>query len=288
MASELIAHLVTEEGRSPVPRQVGEQSFVGRRIYRVNTENEEKAVEALGIPLWGEAWSSSRPLLRVVDIEPRFIGGDNDGTTETGGYCEVEVSYATDDGTGAPLPYAGLAYTEIDTETTSVNLRMDIRGPDATVNAGTFDKNIPIEDGRGVTRDVGGIVYRVVVFPTANAQAPLGTVKSMQIDKVVNENELTLPPLLRTTFRPVIPAGHAQYMDFQVGREGQTGFIKMVHVIRETTAAAPDVADPDATAHPAAYYFWRGEDSKGRPVGPLRASKRYKTMEWPDSLWPVV
>jgi hypothetical protein len=257
--------LITDAQYGPVLRRI-RGGWEGTRNWRVNTHEESAAIVAQGVPLYGAAWDPSRPRLRIVELEARYMHGTNSGETGTGGWSRVFARYE-ETSTGIFAPQPGDAYTEPASTSTSTNVRY---GLDAD-GSGDGALNEPIANGRGASKDVGGILLDVHVFLSGDDNGVLARVWDLIKGKVFNTSAMSLPAMLGASSnqRINVPARTGQYFDFR--REVVEGVISYVHTVR--IAPQGDLA------------VWRKEAERGHCVGPVQTARIYDNDNF-DDLWP--
>lgn len=260
------ATLMTDGNRAPTLRRTA-RGWEGRRCYEVNTHEEERAIEAMGVPRLGDVWSGARAVLACVDVSCRYLYGADIAGTGEGGTCQVDVTYQSAGWGGAPVtPAGGLKYTELVTEVGTETVYSEPREEGDPPVQGLP----PIANGEGMPRETVSQRVRVVTFwePLALDGSMIRGLRG--ILQRVNSNLITLPPLhgQSEAARLELAPGEGRYRTFETALVGD--LIQLTH---------------DIAIAPTHDYFWGLYRADGTVIEPLNRSRRYLAANWPAELF---
>lgn len=208
----------------------------GERSWRVNTANPSLALTAIGLPARGTIWSIDEPglLVRIYNTIP--MGGTDDIDGE-GGWTRIQVIYGGGGGgVIAPIPAIGNDWTESLPGVSGVTVYTGVGAA----------KCVNLNDGRGFTKEVGHIDFRVHQFITIAAAAGYNWGRLYQLMRgTVNDAKVDLPNFLNLGFAMVLAKGQARYRAFSTGQPAE-GVVEISHEIvgREDHIVRWTVPDP--------------------------------------------
>lgn len=154
---------------------ITDAGLAGIRHYHVNTDLEELAVFADGLPRVGDAWGDADlASLYCTRIGPAIrLGGKDLTGLGDGGWCRVPVEYASPTGSSFNIPSDGRKWTELRLITGSKTIKFPLRrwrvehaagvmpNPPAYDSAEYSGPIDPIEGGDGCSIVATGIEARV-------------------------------------------------------------------------------------------------------------------------------
>jgi len=228
----------------------------GTRKYRIDTDDEEEALAAAGLPLPGDPWSLARPTLICQSVDVAYQRGSIHEAV-----CQYETPGAGSGG-GAVVPEPDLAYTErrYTVENEAVYFTVD------TVSPVNHAADEPIANGQGASKEVTGVEVSVVIYRTPEVYNTAGDTQLMNLMGTVNSNALTLPPIYGTNVSLTYQPGELRYRMTELGT--RNGLVEIRHNF---------VARPDHLAR------WQPQDAEGNAVGTQKISRIYPSAVFPQS-----
>ena len=236
--------------------------LVGERRYMVLTDNEGAALDRT--PKRGSAWNSDKKTLVLVAKRTDYwCGKDTAGVAPTsGGSTIVTGTFEEPRPGGRIVPDARTKYTDLTFGTETQTIFFEHR--DETFSGPV----LPLANGEGYGRKVGSVTARVVTFAPIGATLNYARLFRLTRTKPINDDSLTLPPLLGTTGVLNFAAGQVQYEGLLPPRVVTgAGGVRYLEIIHEL-CLAPDFD-----------FRWEREDAEGNGIGRVQ-SKVYG----PDSL----
>lgn len=192
-------------------------------FYRVNTTDEERALNAAGLPRLFSPWSLDTTLAGMLCVRRTYtyMHGTDDSATGVGGWGAVRCEY--DNGASSyPLPITGASYTRLTSRIVSLRIMRDVR-------TGVQYKD-PIDNGNGTQREVGGLVAQVITFPMPQDVNRIITLASdLMSRQAINDKYIVTPKVLGTTYHIPIDVHGATYNDFEIAYEA--GLMRITHAL---------------------------------------------------------
>lgn len=255
--AEPTATLETERDVAPTLEETLD-GWRGTRNYRVNTHDEMRAMNALGVPQTVEPWDAQNPTLIASRRVATYLHGTDDPSTNIGGTTRVRVEYETPGRRGRiVVPEVGFAYTEWEPATDTVNVLFQIEDPNTPYVIGP-----PIANGQGAPVEVSRLGLKVHVFYDLSYRFPAE--QWLGIQQKVNRNLVRLPPLQRDGSGFDFAPGQLRYRMATPRVNG--GTIEVVH---------------DLVAAPDHFFRWMPEDSNGYATGSTNVSLVYPKIDFP-------
>lgn len=277
------AYLLTDRDHAPRLSRT-RTGLAGERTYRVDTADEVAALQAAGLPAYGDDWSASVPGLRVVELSTEYVAGTDDPVTGTGAYTRVTVRYETPGASVLPPATPGFAWTEYAQANEVITVYEDLRNVLAPPGS-PRPFPLPIANNQGAPKAVGAVQAHVHQYQFGDTiQWP--RIIKLVFEQAVNSDWLLLPPILGTTFAPLLAPLEARYVAFAPqpvysGIPGN-GLVHVTHVIQ----IAPVQQDEHgAPPHSAFDWSWREQDDRGYLTGPGHISQLYLRLPM-AGLWP--
>lgn len=269
MSDHPTAELITSADKAP---RLLMQSGVWKATcyYRINTADELRAATANGLPKYLNPYPNASVLpipqpqvpLWVTEIEVYFSHGTDDPVTGLNGWCEARIGY--EQSAVAAPPELGSVYTEVECTSSSVHVTEGIPQDG--------DEPPPFANGKGASKDVGGVLVHVVTImgPEQFAGAMQRLIQ-LQSGQKYNNAALVVPPLQGTRTPMTIPKGWAQYHAFKTEWVGGIGaFLRLTQTLK--------------VAEDGYLVKWRQTDELGNPVSSVMSTPIYELADL-SGLW---
>lgn len=198
-------------GRDLRPRlKIGERGQAGTRWWLVDTDDETEAVLASGLPALGDPWDVTRfGGCTVRDIGPaEILGGGSTGGHE--GWSVVPVQYSSNG-------YAGQTPLPRDVSDQWSEIRGGSRGVQVYYGVdGSPGWQLPIHNGTGLSIESGDTQIVVRTHLPATAPIPLAKLISLSTPNKINDRQVLLPPIYRTSNRLTFNKGELRFKEYAV------------------------------------------------------------------------
>lgn len=221
--------------------------ITGVQNYKVNTDLEEIAVFAPGLPQIGDPWEATGDLadLFCVQVGPAVrLGGKDTTGNGDGGHCRVPVLFEGLSGSSFNIPQDGRRWTELRLITGTKTVKFPLRRwrvenvpgvlpPPPAYSSPEYSGPLdPIENGDGCSVVATGIEARVHRYYSLGVQLDFS--KSLQLSTPrprVNAAQLSLPRI--NGFSNTWDLGPRQALYVGVEPPSVDGrFVKVTHVLQ--------------------------------------------------------